>query len=808
MKKYIYAAIIILLTSSPSSAKTASPFALPPDAGSAAYETGSFSYLVNPVFTDSSMQPDIAYRYISTEGNSTHHALVNLFGFALGYSWYGYAYGPAVSSPVESRTSMYSISRGFLFGGVFGFGIGYSAGFSSIDEFDEYSGWNAGLLYRPFSFISLGMSVRDISGELGGRDLHAAQTWSIAIRPFGEWLTLSADYVTRSAFSDEPTWKFSGKIELWQRASLFASGDTSRNFTAGITIPLNTRFADPVNFTADFYKSYNSDIPGFYSAGAAVKFRRGSGATLPVADNILYIKLAEKYGENEGSGFFVKGSPDLLVLINGIMKAADDPSIDGAVIEINELGMGLAQMQELRRSINYFRSRGKKVHAMMNVSGNRQYFVASCADVIYFTPNTEFSITGLKANVYFFKGLMDKAGVEFQSVRRGDYKSFNEPFTRTGMSPEARSNLNELLTDLNEQFISALTERKPVTREKIKEMFETGLYTPEEAKSRGFIDEVMYCDDMKDTLARDNIFVKFEDYADEETVSGSWGNEEAIAIIYVKGNIVTGDADGGGLNPATGDEGYRKMLESVFRDSNVKGVVIRIDSGGGSAVASDFMWKSLLYLKKRYPKPVVFSFGNTAASGGYYIACTGDRIFAENGTVTGSIGVIAGKVSVKELYAKLGISKESITLSEFADIFTESRPMTDNEYRLLDKQTGLIYDRFTQKVIEARKIAAAEIEKIAGGRVHTGLGARGKGLVDEEGGVYAAVAFCRTLCGIEGRFRILQVPDNSGLFRDLTAMTPAAASVDVMDIFFRNLQALTMMDGQVLYLQPYFIEIE
>jgi len=428
--------------------------------------------------------------------------------------------------------------------------------------------------------------------------------------------------------------------------------------------------------------------------------------------------------------------------------------------------------------------------------------------VIYFSPNTEFSITGLSANVYFFKGLLDKAGIEFESVRRGDYKSFNEPFTRTGMSPEAKTNLSDLLTDLNEQYISGLTERKTVTREKIKEMFETGLYTAEEAKTKGFVDEVMYCDDMKDSLGKENIFVRFENYAAEDEITESWGIQPAIAIVYVKGNIVSGDATGSAFNASVGDSGYRKMLETVFADRNVKGVVIRIDSGGGSANASDFMWKSLVSLKKKYPKPVVFSFGNTAASGGYYIACTGDRIFAENGSITGSIGVIAGKVSVKELYAKLGINKETITLSEFADIYTESRPLTEKEYKLLDKQTGLIYDRFTQKVIEARKIKADEIEKIAGGRVHTGLGARGINLVDEEGGIYAAVEFCRARCGIKGKFRVLQVPDNSGLFQDITGITAGTSSGEVLDIFFRNLQALKMLEGQVLYLQPYVIKIE
>lgn len=808
MKKYSFITLLILMASFPLSAKTVSPFALPPDANSAAYESGAFSHLANPVFTDSSLQPDIAYRYISNEGNGTHHGLVTLFGFALGYSWYGSAYSLADTSFHKSDTAIYSISRGFLFGGVFGFGIGYTAGFSDIDAFDGYRGWNTGLLFRPFSFVSFGVSFRDINGELDGVELRSAQTWSMAIRPFGDWFTLSADYTTRSPYSDDPVCSFSGRINFWHSASLMLTGDTSRNFTAGFTLPFDMRAGGPVNISADFYKSYNSENPEYYSAGAAVRFRRGKAPVLPVAHNLLYIKLAESYGENEKSGIFVKGKPDFFVLVNGIMKAADDDSIQGAVIEIGETGMGFAQVQELRRTINYFRSKGKKVYAMMNDTGNRQYYLASCADVIYFTPNTEFSIKGLSANVYFFKGLLDKVGVEFQSVRRGDYKSFNEPFTRTGMSPEAKANMNDLLTDLNEQFISAITERKTVTREKINEMFDTGIYTAEEAKAKGFIDEVMYSDDMKESLAKENTFVIFENYAAEETISLSWGSEPALAIVYVKGSIISGEANRRGPNTSTGDTDYSKMLEEVFADPGVKGVVIRIDSGGGSAVASDFMWKSLVSLKKKYPKPVVFSFGNTAASGGYYIACTGDRIFAENGTITGSIGVISGKISAKELYAKLGINKETISLSEFADIYTESRPMTEKEYRLMDKQTGLIYDRFTQKVIEARKISAAEIEKLAGGRVHTGLGARGKSLVDEEGGLYAAVEFCRAQCGISGRYRIVQMPESGGLFQDITGITAGTFAGGVLDIFFRNLQSLEMLEGQVLYLQPYVIEID
>ncbi len=808
MKKYIFTAAILLLTSIPSYAKVNNPFALPPDAQSAAYETGSFAYRANPVFTDTTLHPHAAYRYISTEENPTHHAAFTIFGFALGYSWYNSAYSITDQSFHKSDTSIYSISRGFLFGGVFGFGLGYCAGFSDIDEFDRYRAWNFGLLYRPFSFVSFGASFRDAGGRINGRALQPVQAYSVALRPFGEWLTLSADYTTGSAYRDDATCSFSGRIDLWQSASIFARCDTSRNFSAGLAIPLDARTGSPVNISLDCYGSFNSEDPEYRSAGAAIRFRRGRGTSLPVANNMLFINLAQSYGENEPGGFFAKGRPDFLVLVNGIYTAADDPSIHSMLIEIGETDAGFAQIQELRRSVKYFRGKGKKVRVIMNFSGNRQYYLASCADEIYFSPHNDFSITGLSASVYFFKGLMDKAGIEFQSVRRGDYKSFNEPFTRTGMSPEARANLNELITGLNEQYISAITERKNLSREKVRELFDTGLYTPEEAQAKGFIDHIMYSDDLKEILRKDNTLLKFEQYSQEQAISTGWGKQPAIAIVYVRGSIVSGHAGGGAIANATGDADYRKMLERVFADSSVRGVVIRVDSGGGSAAASELMWKSLVHLKKRYPKPVVFSFGNTAASGGYYIACTGDRIFAENGTITGSIGVIAGKVSLKELYSKLGISRESITLSEFADLYTESRPLTDSEYRLLDRQTGLIYDRFTQKVIAARKLTAEEVEKIAGGRVHTGLNARSSGLVDEEGGLFTAVEFCRSQCGITGTFRIVQVPDRSGLLQGLPGLEAAAASFGVLDVFFRNLQALEMLEGQVLYLQPYVLEVE
>ena len=197
---------------------------------------------------------------------------------------------------------------------------------------------------------------------------------------------------------------------------------------------------------------------------------------------------------------------------------------------------------------------------------------------------------------------------------------------------------------------------------------------------------------------------------------------------------MSGDTFETGWFRSIGNEAYREALEKAFNDPSVRAVVIRINSGGGSAAASDQMWNSLVRLKKKYRKPVVFSFGNIAASGGYYAACTGDRIYSNRGTMTGSIGVVFGKITLEELYRKLGISKEVIKMSEFADIFSESRHLTGKEKNLLQEGVNFTYDRFTGMVVRARGISAGEVSRIAEGRVFTGLQAIGNRLVDEEGG--------------------------------------------------------------------------
>jgi len=511
--------------------------------------------------------------------------------------------------------------------------------------------------------------------------------------------------------------------------------------------------------------------------------------------------------------------PVFLDVLGAVTKAADSPGVRGIILTVDNPRLGFARIQELREELARFRATGRKVYAVLMSPGNGSYYLASGADRIYFNPGETFMLTGLSAQVYFFRELLDKIGIKFESVRRGRYKFFNEPFTSRFMSREYRDSLVELLTSLNDQFTGAIAEARRMDPASLEEMFRKVMVTAEEALAMGFVDALMYPGPSeRDIIERERCrAVSLEEFLSREPATCQWGPVPEIAVIHVEGSIVRGSTEGRGpLSPdATGDETYRNLLTEAFSDPMVKGAVIRVNSGGGSAVASDLMLHYLNETKGKFKKPVVFSFGDIAASGGYYIACSGDRIFASPGTLTGSIGVISGRVSFQELYGKLGIKKETVKMADMADIFTEARDMTEKERAVFQKNVDAIYDRFTKIVAEGRKIEAAGIPSLAEGRVFTGTQAGGKKLVDTLGGVMRAVEHVRGLGGISGDYTLrhfpqIKVPLGAELFSlvgaDTSASLPAAirkaaAHIGETELLYSRKEA-------ALYLFPYRIEIE
>ena len=297
---------------------------------------------------------------------------------------------------------------------------------------------------------------------------------------------------------------------------------------------------------------------------------------------------------------------------------------------------------------------------------------------------------------------------------------------RNEMSPEFRENMQSMLSSLQSRMTADIAEARNIDPSKIDTLMKTGFLVPDAAREAGFVDTIAYSDDairsIMSSHMRGTAKVSVEKFLEEESFTSEWGESPVIAVITASGSIVQGSESGGGIfgrSNAISDGEYYRMIEEAFSDSNVKAVVIRIDSGGGSAAASDFMWHHLSSMKKRYDKPVVFSFGNTAASGGYYIACTGDTVFADNATITGSIGVIMGKVSVKGLMEKIGISRDVVKTSDFADMFSLGRELTEKERKILQNGVEFTYQQFTSKVCTARKLSPDSVPQFAEGRVYS-----------------------------------------------------------------------------------------
>jgi protease-4 len=382
------------------------------------------------------------------------------------------------------------------------------------------------------------------------------------------------------------------------------------------------------------------------------------------------------------------------------------------------------------------------------------------------------------------------------------------------MSEAHRENLTELLSDLNTQYLDDIGADRGLPRAAIESLFARGFLVPDEAKSGRFVDEVAYPSELEKRLVNDGPGVKrilrMEEYIARKRRLVDWGPVPAIAVVHVTGSIIRGEERRSGLiGPnATGDESFRKMLEQVFGDTSVRAVVIRVNSGGGSATASDFMWHALLEMKKKYNKPLVFSFGNIAASGGYYIACTGDKIFSGGGTVTGSIGVVMGKVNLGKLYATLGVNKDVIKMSEFADIFDESRELSTRERELLQKAVDFTYRGFTEKVSKGRGISKENIPGVAEGRVFAGSRAKERALVDSIGGLVAAIEYAKGMAGVERRCRVLHLPSRRSSVVEMLGSATAGDALAAIEPIRNALQNLYHGDEAWLFLYPYRIEIK
>ncbi|HYR77078.1 MAG TPA: signal peptide peptidase SppA [Pyrinomonadaceae bacterium] len=522
-------------------------------------------------------------------------------------------------------------------------------------------------------------------------------------------------------------------------------------------------------------------------------------------------------------------------LLAQFRKAKVDKRITAVILDIDGSDAGWAKAEEIRGAIEDFRTSGKPVYGYMETAFNKDYYIATACDKVFVPPPGELFTIGLAADVMFFRGSLDKLGVYPDMYQIGKYKSAGDMFTQKEMTPAHREFINSLLDDLYGRYVEGIAKARNKTPDEVKKLIDNAPYTAAQAKDAGLIDGAAYRDEVEKELkkrlgygANDELhLVQASEYRQISQESLGLNKGERVAVVYAAGDIVSGKSSFGGSGEETiGSDSLVRTLNEVRNDTTIKAVVLRIDSPGGSGLASDIIWRAIESLKEK--KPVVVSMSDVAASGGYYIACNANKIVAEPSTITGSIGVVGGKPVIKGFYDWIGVSNEYVLRGANAGMFRESEKFSDTERKKFEELIkNTYYDQFLPKVAKGRGKNAEYIDSIGQGRVWTGRQGKDNGLVDEYGGLDKAIEIAKQLAKIPADKSVQRVirPQPPGFFEQLMSSggeddseqtsaevkKQAALVAALPEDMRRTLRYMQVMDrakhGEAIYMMPFDLRI-
>ncbi len=510
-----------------------------------------------------------------------------------------------------------------------------------------------------------------------------------------------------------------------------------------------------------------------------------------VEDNsVLHLKLdaalSEMEADNPLEGLPIPGATDspigLLKLKSVIQHAAGDAKIKGIYLDVSVFMGGYAMAKEIRDALLDFRKTGKWVVSYNEVMTEQAYYIASAADKVYLNPEGEMEFNGMAIEVSFFKKMFDKLEIKPEIFRVGDFKSAVEPFMLDKMSEANRLQLNELIQSINNEVVKEIALSRNIELVRLKEISDRmAATTTQEASTLHLIDSLMYYDQVLDDLrnrldlgkSEDVTFIKYNKY--KKSVSDYSSSKNEIAVIVADGDIMPGKAQQGLIGSTTFANELRRARES----KKVKAIVLRINSPGGSALASDVMWREVTLASKE--KPIIASMGDYAASGGYYIAMGCDTIVAQPNTITGSIGVFSVLFDLSSfLDNKIGITFDEVKTGDIGELVTFTRPLTEPEKAIWQKSTDRIYASFTAKAAEGRGMPVDQLRKVASGRVWTGSQAKERGLVDVLGSFDDAVRIAAEKAGVASDYRVKYYPKYKSFFEQWIADMEENAKVKAL----------------------------
>jgi protease-4 len=490
-----------------------------------------------------------------------------------------------------------------------------------------------------------------------------------------------------------------------------------------------------------------------------------------------------------------------------LRKAAADSRIKAIVLEPRGLSAGWAKLEELRSGVLAFRKSGKPVYAYLRNPSSHDYYLATAADKIYMAPEDLLDVKGLRAELMYFKGTLDKIGVsmEFESV--GRYKDAPDQFTRESARPETLEVINQVIDQYYGDLVRVISEGRKLPEGAVRAVLDQGPFTGKNAQDAGLLDKLMY----EDEITADFRTMKKmggRDYS-KVPLSGFEGGSR-IAIVTGDGEITRGATSSDVSDTGITASGMLKVLKRVEDDAGIKGVILRVDSPGGDAIASDDILHEMKVLSSK--KPVVISMSDTAASGGYFISMTGDPILAYSNTLTGSIGVFYGRVNLKGLYDKIGLKKEILSRGKFSRIDSEYGPLTDEERAKLRREIETFYKGFVERVATSRKRSYAQVEPLAQGRVWLGVQAKQNGLIDEIGGLDRAVELVkqRAKIGPSEKVTLVSYPPRRTLFDVLLSRSDETAALEsqIRSLLGPGIPVRTLMEGGVKHLLPFVVTVK
>ncbi len=489
-------------------------------------------------------------------------------------------------------------------------------------------------------------------------------------------------------------------------------------------------------------------------AGMATMYFMVSRAPSVASNSVLVLRVPGGLSERQANPLLTSlmgDGPTVQSVVNSLRKAKVDTRIRGVVLKPSGPQLLWGKAQEIRDAVLDYKESGKPIVAFLEFGGTQEYYLASAADKVFLVPGSPLGLVGVASYEMFIRGALDKIGAHPDMLNAGDFKTAANFYTETTMTPAHREMAESLNRDLYEQIVDGIADGRRLAKSDVRRLIDEGPFLPADAVEAGLVDALVYADEVKRQEPFSEVNwreISDRDYRQISLASVGLNRGRRIALIYAVGTINSGtggvDITGGEV---LGSDTLVRAIRAARTDDSVRAIVLRIDSPGGSAVASDVIWREVMLAKA--DKPVIASMSDLGASGGYYIAMGADTIVAQPATLTGSIGVVAGKITTGGTYEKVGVTLEPVSNGRFAEIYSPVTPFSDDERAKMQEHIDAIYEQFLTKAAEGRGTTRDAVHDVAQGRVWTGRQAKEHGLIDELGGLGRAIALAKERVGID-----------------------------------------------------------